>query len=587
MKKTWTILLLPVLFLAQCTKTKLDSSIVPPGGVNQSNSSVRIYNLFGFNMDVSVNNIPLTPYGSASSGNTYGQAIFGGGYFKDGASFTVPNGLLDKQSRIHLVLYPNIPVRQGTAPDNLLQPIDTILTNDPLNPGDYYILSSGHFLAIPRSLAVPQVASHFKIRIINLGAGTDPNNITGPVTLTYADGSTVDPVLTGIAPGVTSAYAELPYGAYEFKLFIAGGGQIDITKQLSIMTNLPNNATAGPKPNWFGYYQPGSPVYLQDKRFSPSKVYEPGGTYNLFVSQNIGQYVDAYGGNEFIPLNSFRILTENSPATNITFARIQGVNALPAAGDVTFKVDGQTLGTAMAFGAHSDFGIFIQGTHVVEADDAQGNMLAQKTINLYANDNITAWLYTNGQTSGICFSANDMSVVNSNVQLQCRFLNLTTNVPFASFLSQSPGGGPFTEANDTLGRPAIGYDPYFNGPPYYNFNLTPGVGNGGGGDSINVQLGQMSYYLGQIQGTNQIVNGPNPFVAIYAFQSSPAVVPGTYLSDVAAISPASFIANPALYSAQSTQPPGEPGVYTIALIGTEGDSTDAFYPRMLVLKHTK
>ncbi len=79
----------------------------------------------------------------------------------------------------------------------------------------------------------PAQAEYFKIRILNSQQENDPLGLTGAVTLTYADGSPVHAKLSNIAPGATSEYVELPYGAYQFKLFATNGMSIDVTKQFS------------------------------------------------------------------------------------------------------------------------------------------------------------------------------------------------------------------------------------------------------------------------------------------------------------------------------------------------------------------
>ncbi len=521
--------------LTSCKKNLVSDTILPVTGLPANNSSIRLFNLFGFPMDVTVNNIPLTAYSqSGTTGVGQGVALFPGGVWNDGTSFTIPYTLINKDGTAKISILPRVYNKSGASP--LPAPADTVLADDPLHPTDYYLLSDGHLHPIARSAAVPSQPFDFKIRVINLSSITDTNNLAGPMTLTYADGSLVDPKLTNVQQGSISDYVELPYAAIEFKLF----ANQNFTQQLSRLPVEPN-------------FQPGSGgggVFDQEARFSPTQTFKPGGVYAVVISQNIIQYFDRFGTVYYVPANSYRIITENSPAVNITYARIQAVNVYPSAGKIDVQVDGRSLGTRGSFGENTDYSIFVQGNHQVQAFDQNGNLLVQQNMLLFPYDNITAWVYENDSVPALCFSANDMNSVHINMQFN--FLNLCSGLPFLTFAADNYGP---LGANLLLGEPVTEN-------PYLAYDLTPGPLN---------------------------PNQPDLFDILRAYASSPGPpvkVPGAYLDHITPIYSRDFVANPAMYSQPALN--GEPGDYTVALIGKMGVAvTDSNAARILILKHSK
>ena len=538
-----------------CKKNFVSDTILPPAGLPANNSSIRLFNLFSTDLDVTVNNIPLTSYSADqnASGVSQGLAIFPSGVWPDGGAFTIPYTLVDKKGQVHISVTP-----RASLSGFPVKGADTILADDQLHPTDYYILSDGRFLAEPRSPAVPTNAYDFKIRVINLGALRDTNHITGPVTVTYADGSKVDPLLTGVLTGQRSDYVELPYTTAALKVFANG----NFSQQLTEIPSVPNFIGQGM-----------IPVYDQEGRFSPHHPFKPGGVYAIVVMPGVFLYRDQFSAPEYVTLNACRIISENSPPVNFTYARVEAVNVLPdlSRGPITVKVDGQPLGAPMDYATHTDYKIFIQGDHQVQAYDKSGVLLVERTLPLFANDNMTVWVYQKNDTPDISFAATDMSTV-QNTQ-QWRIMDLCDGVPWLSLTddltplivhdnSVYPPTTDSSAINVPLGQPVTHN-------PYLNFYVGPEATGSSGSPILPRQT-------------------PN-FTKLRAFSSNPGPpleLPGAYLEDVQSITSSVFIANPGMYT--QPVPAGEPGAYTVALIGkTSVHPPDPAAARFFILKHTK
>lgn len=557
--KALTFLL--IVFCAGCAKKGINDTLVPVGGINSPASSIRLFNFYGFPLDITVNNIPLTSYGSSGSGVGQGLSLLPSGVWGYGSSFTIPTTLLDKNGIAKI----SVQVR-GTPVANFptLKPSDTSMPNNPLQPVDYYLLADGHYHPIPRAITGPPQPSSFRVRVINMAARTDDNGLAGPVTVTYADGSPVDPRLSNIATGASSDYVDMPYGAYEFKIFVNN----DHTRQMTEQPARPNSR-ADAYGGGFIHYQD------QEARFTPVRVFKAGGFYTIFISQNLYDYSDNYGGPpEGGPIwlfeNGYRIITENSPPVNSTYAEIQGVNVCPVDGILTMKIDGQALGQPLGYGQHTDYSILVKGTHTVEVDDASGKKLVQKDITLYPYDNISAWAYMKNDTPDICFSATDMSTVATNIQL--KFLNLCSGLPYLTFTNDV---SLFTNNTTTNGIDSATNNIPLGVPVYTTpYERWPRDLSGG---KVGASVEPMS----------------NPFsLKLRAFQSDigpPVILPGSFLDQVTPLTEQVFIANPDLYASGFYTPaPPEPGAYTIALIGKlQAQKGDPFAPRIFVLKHNK
>lgn len=578
--------------MTACVKTKLNNTIPIVDVSNKSASSIRLFNFYDLNLDMSVNNVPLTSYAATGAqagggGTPLGLSLFPTGSWvseDDGAPFSIPSTLLDKNGNAEVLASPVGGVAYGSVPIHM----DTILTDDPLHPTDYYLLNDGHFRREPRNATPPVDPTHFKIRIVNLGAATDLENIVGPVAAVYADGSPVDDRLTGVTPGQTSDYVELPYGSYGFKLFVAQGGAIDITRQLTELPLAPN-------------YNPCTNLpQLQEAIFSRVRTFKPGGVYSIVVSQNAYSMFDCSTQTRSPQyFNSYRIITDVDPGVNATYAHVQAVNALPGEA-VSVTVDGQPLGGALPYIGSAPAGVaqrpdnttLIQGNHRVEALGADGTVLASASLFLYPYDNYTIWVYptTDGKPA-LLFESNDMTgsayaqdyyiqgqpgVIDDgtngaarrhtyNYALETRFLNLSADVPYLTFTDGDQLLLPtFGGQNDSL-RPYSAYT-----------YLMRGVLPGPNPDVIY----DLEYYSPFQTSTPSGQNEENIIPAqIRAYQSVPGAypqLPGTWLTGIPPLNvQKALVANPAMYSAGHV-PNGENGIYNIALVGKVADGSARF-----------
>lgn len=606
MKLLWTITLL---MLVGCAKTKIDTLLNPTGNEVATNSSVRLFNFYNYNLDITVNNIPLTAYGqSTAQGTQAGLSLFPTGSWlsqDNGNPFFVPNSLVAKDRKVHILIStPPLTLNSTYSASSFsLASIDTTVIDDPLHPYDYYALATGHLLFVPRNTAAPAQPQDFKIRIINQGAPTDPNKLQGPLYVTYADGTPV-PGLGNILPGGASDYVELPYGAYMFRVF----ADSDYTKELAELPVLANfNSCATPTPE------------IQEGIFPRVRTFKPGATYSIVITQNIGIFQACNYATPPVPwpYNAYRIVTEQSPGLNTTFARVDAFNALPTV-PVTVTVDGQPLGGQLAYAGHSDYGIYVQGTHQVQVLNGEGTVLATRSLTLSPYDNYTAWVYQNPSGEpDICFANTDMTstlyqtnsagtvfvgqngyppivppvddgtngsirVLSTPYAWQTRFLNLTPDVPYVTFTNDGTlftgGGNPNVGNGDSVSYAdaSISLSPGFTAPtePFIIFSYICGFGPVG-----NPTNG----FIPDIM--------PYPPTKIRVFQSqsgAEAVAPGAILSGVAPLLGSAYIANPALYPTPGFMPQSEPGIYTTALIGryySATSSQDA--ARLVILKHNK
>jgi hypothetical protein len=590
------LFLLSMAFLGGCTKIKVNNSIPIVDVSNKSASSIRLFNLYDLNLEMAVNNVPLTAFGNTNGqtgngGTVLGLSLFPNGSWAnqvDGAPFYLPSILLDKNGKAEVYTTPS---GGGVTIGGTPALMDTTLQDDPAHPTDYYMLNNGHWKPEPRSATPPIDPTHFKIRIINLGAARDTENIVGPVTAVYADGTHIDPRLEGVLTGQTTDYVELPYGSYEIKLFCSQGGAIDVTRQLTRLPGVPNYNPCVVTPQ------------LQEAIFPGVVTFKPGAVYSIVVSQNQYEMFDcSVQFHNPVLMNSYRIITDVDPGTNATYARVQAVNAL-SGGAVTVTVDGRPLGSALSYigstpadvAQHADYFPFVSGSHRVEALDAGGALLASGMLTLYPFDNYTIWVYpmTEGKPA-LLFVSNDMtgSIYTSNYRpggsetaiddgtngtphretynpaLESRFLNLSTDVPYLTFTADGqmlPTMGPQA---DTLRDPSAYANLMPGVLPVYNPDIIYSVGH------------YVRFYTASQNGGEL---GTVPAL-IRAYQSVPGPLPqlpGTWLPGIPPLDlQKAMVANPALYSAGQA-PNAESGVYTMALVGKVSDGS----ARIVLIKH--
>ena len=577
--------------LAACKKDKSDN--VNNNNLNlikSSNTNIRLFNFTDYDVDMTINNIPLTAYGKKDGNNillpgTGNVTQLGLQYFpkeawkaaEGGSPFTLPTTLLDKN---------------GRADINLLVGglnIDTVLQNNTLQPMDYYLfrrlinnVDSFYFVTLQRESNPPAIAERFKIRILNFGGQEDPLGMYGPVTLTYADGRPVSDKLSNIAPNTASPYIELPYGAYQFKLFMSDGSSIDITKQFTQAPVQPDYQSTLPLP------QPQEGVVV------PVRSYKPGAAYTLLLNPAGMKYNSKYTGNDVTTdaynMNVYRLVTDIAPGVNYAFARVQAANAIPGA-TLNVTVDGTPVSQGLAFGKSDAYKVLTRGDHMVAISDAGGKELARKTLTLYPYDNYTIWAVQKADGSAdIAFAAINMTSSqfepNANLTGYDGSAGVKT-VPYACsvrFLNLSPDLPLLTFTNDYSLMMTLDY--FKNMPFAAACNLASGVVPDVE-PFLNYSIGKRTLGL-----SNPANVGFGELTKLRAYESSTGKypdLPGKLRADIEPLSVReAFIANKAIYTDPSYMPWGEVGVYTVALIGKVTPGAGAGEKaRIMVIKHNQ
>lgn len=530
-------------------------------------------------LNISVNNIQLTAFVAvedrAKPPTTFTQIVqsyFPSGVWNSSSTpLVIPATMLDKNNKARIYIIPGFDnSKNGGTPIIPGLEVDTILQHDPLHPVDYFLLSDGTFKVIPRSVAVPVAPDHFKIRILNLGAADDTLHLGGPVSLTYADGTQISTLLNNVPTGGTSEYVEIPYGTYQFKLFVNG----DRKKQLAEAPIFPY------------FYVCTGTTPPQAKIFPALKTFKPGGTYSVIVTNNTFLYDDCIPESRvYVKANAYRIITENSPPLNISYARVSGINALTDQ-QVAWKIDGKEMGKPLSSGTATDPAIVITGSHTFSVYDAAGKLLAEKKYNFSAADYVSAWVFNKNGTPHILFSSNNMTLTyyngnvpgddgtNGNLNIigagygwQSRFLNLSDDIPYATFTNQD--GESFEQG---ILNPRANYQ-----------NLEPGK-------LIEHESAVISPCLNNT-GTRSMSDAAGfsymPSL-IRVFQSTPGPfgqTPGNWLSAITPLKSQDFIARTDLY--ETGLPVTEAGVYSIALIGKLNGGNAQQKARLIFVKHNK
>jgi hypothetical protein len=563
--KTTYILLAAAAMMSACSK-KLDYSydnrvIQQP----MTASTIRLVNLCGAT-ELSVGGKQLTSYMKPDAEGYYGvdqtKATI---WFPDngrlGATYTIPRELL-KNGRADSIMFSSLSGRNPVPPARPFSAID-----DDAHPNDYYYLRfrpnpdgfPDSFFVVPRGISPAADPAGFKVRLLNLSStnnGGVPAGIfrTGPMSVTLADGTAV-PGLSNIAPGKYSDYVELPYGTYQFKVLDKDGKELTASNSLyntlnpvtgTLMDVLGTPGIGNYKDTWLNY--------------APIKTYQPGGIYTIVVANTYEANIpngNPTGETYKSENNNFRIIADIPEPVNITYARLQGVNA--AAGKkITWQVDGQPLGSTLAFGKQTNYTRYITGTHIVKALGEDGKVLAESKLDLQPADNQTAWLYTgkDGATA-IAFVANNLSGKYFNGTATDNGTNgmYTDIFPFwIRFMNFCPDLAEVTFTQD-------------------NGQLIRGLG-----------LASQHLYLGK-PAVNEsyermLVNFP---YTILAYAAAPGITPGDWLRNIAPVKSRAFIARPELYKTPEL-PQSEPGIYTVALVGsTAANATEK--ARMIIVKH--
>lgn len=480
-----------------------------------------------------------------------------------GRTWRVPQSLFDQKGHLQLTF----DLLEG-FPDPDTNPVyglpDSISIQQGAQPMDYYLgylyYNNSYYLAAKRDETPPSRRDYFKIRVINRAddiaftgnASGNMQDLWGPVTLTYADGTPVSQTTSYVGESVASDYVELPYGKYQFRLLSATGWLIPGGDGTAVIDPPTASEDMG---NFTGNYQ----VY------APILSFQPGASYTIIVYPNKFGYV-TQGAVYPIYQNAFRIIKDNGYSMpNTGFCRTQCVNALPGQDNLDFRLDGTHGIRDIAYGKASDYvDLNAPDSMKVEAVDKNGRVLASMSYPVQANQNYTAYVYPDmAGVPQLAVVANDLSgdaeVTNHGQDMggtwltpdfmpfSKKFLNFCPDIPYATFTLGD--GSPTGRAESDNLQPGLPYPDY----PWYNEKKPD-----------------------------------NPF-GIMVYRSAPNKVPGTWADDIAELHGQDFIANKDLYrNFNGNLPVQEPGFYTIALIGRTGPNVPpSQQAKMIVIKHNK
>ncbi len=569
------MLLIVAFMWGSCAKTKPNfSTSGNQVSTNQiTSSSARIVNLYGYT-DLIVNGTPLTdmlfPQAPGEIINPTPTAWFPT-TGKLGQTYNVPEQFFNAQHTA------NVALLEGYA---VSTPIDTLsrrftVTDNYSSPFDYYDVPyrkgvtqseaniqvySDSVFVIPRPISPAANPTHALVRLLNLSSSPDAANLVGGMRLAYANGSHV---ATGAAdsltsPGNYSGYIEIPYGTYQFKVLTANNVQVPSAQQDVVSNSAGLTITES-----MGTVN-GSPL-----TYAPLVTYQPGGVYTIVVNTN-NDFQVPYG-NQALPSasNSFWIITDITPQANVTYGRVQVANAIPGI-SLNVSVDGQSWPDAVNYPGAGAYQVLVNGTHQVQVSDQSGKVLVSKTLSLNGGDNITAWVYPSPSGSdSIVFVQNNLSgnyynggtgdgsdASTSQFHINCpfwiRFLNLCPDLPYVTF---TQGNGYMWLDNPTYATSALAAQ-----------NLTPG--------------GLPDTYFQYVSGVGYTM--PDQ---IEAYQSQPLILPGDWLSDIPALVAGDFSSGSTLIYPYGLPVNGEPGVYTVALVGRYGSGGTG--AQMIIVKHNQ
>lgn len=572
--KLLSALLLTGVLISSCVKEKeeLRSDNRVTNDARKA-SNIRLVNPIGYNQVV-INGDTLTNYVIIPKSPQYPQWEYPGTtYFPSngrlGSNWAIPRSLLKEDGTAMLKVEMNgfqVPLRT----------LEFKVQEDYSRPMDYYLLTRKEdafvidappsVMPIPRSINPSSKADHFKIRVVNMAArlsdqGAGVENVALPLTLAYADGTTVNAITSNIAPGQYSEYVEVPYGTYQFKILTPAGTQVaahggsrseDAHKTEPATSTITKDTSGRPHAVSTGL------------TYAPIRTYQPGGIYTIVITPKtfIIPYYNGNPGEEVDMIqNGFDVIPDISEPYNYQYARIQWVNALPGSTGITMHMNGRKMDAGLSFAASGSYITTVAEKATFKAIDAAGKEIATTEYQLKSGDNYSAWLYADATGKAmIQIVANNLSGVYTtigsggqdatydrykrNFPLDIRFLNFCPDLPYVTFTGTN--GQPFTAGvNMELAKVPAGSS------PYARFGAT-GV----------------SYQ-------------------VMAYRSSPSVVPGRWLQDIPVVKSEQLIARRELY-VRNKLPVQEPGVYTIALIGGYTSNTpSAQKARMIIVKHTK
>lgn len=566
--KTTHILMAAALLASGCTK-KLDYSY--DNRVNQqpvTGSAMRLVNLAGAT-ELSINGQQLTSYLAPDFEGGYGpDQTRGTRWFPEngrlGTTYTIPAELL-KSGRADSIMFSSLSQKAGAPPPRPFSAVE-----DVNKPTDYYFVRyrpnpagfTDSLFRIPRDISPAVDAAGCKIRLLNLSATPNGNSMPGlfrygPMSVTLADGTAI-PGLSNVAPGTYSGYVELPYGTYQFKVLNSEGKEVPasgsynttnpVTGTLMDLQGTPG--IGGQKDTWL--------------TFAPIRTYQPGGVYTIVVSCAYETKVptgNPNGETTNTENNIFRIIADVSEPVNLSYARVQGVNA--AAGrKVSWQIDGQPLGAELQYTKQTTYNRYITGTHIVKALGEGGQVLAEANLPLQPGDNLTLWCYNRKDgTPAISISANNLSG---------KYFGGTAieDGSYGTFKDAWPFWIRFMNFCPDLDEVTFTAD---NGYPFPNLTTVPNMA------AQHIALGTPVTDNPYVM---MWVNFPN---RVFAYASRPGTLPGDWLRNITPLVSRNFIARPELYKTPEL-PQSEPGVYTVALVGsTAANATEK--ARMIIVKH--
>lgn len=557
------VLLLAVLLLGGSCKKKLDFGYDNRlGRQPMAASSIRLVNLAGAT-ELSIGSIPLTSFIQPDKDGYYGpDRTRGTVYFPEtgrmGTTFLIPQQFVNAAGWVDSILFNSFMGLPESRPFKA--------KDDFNNPHDYYYVRfrpntaalTDSFFDVPRSVSPPVDPSSFKVRLLNLSSTPDGYSVPGlfrkgPMSLAWSDG-TVIPGLQHIAPASWSDYVEIPYGSYQLKVVDAAGREVQGNSSLIL------NPATGTLMDYYGTPGPGgrADTWLT---YAPFKTFQPGGVYTIVVSMNFDCVItngNPNGETTKTEGNTFRILADMTEPVNLTYGRVQAVNAFQGK-EVSWQVNGSPLGGALAFTRQTPFERYITGNYTIKAVDKGGAVLAEKELNLQPGDNITAWLYPdNSGAPAIVLAANNLSAkyYNGNGGEDGSYSMYKDGFPFwIRFLNLCPGLNEVTFTSD-------------NGQAFPVYSGTTA-------NSATQHILQGKAVI-QDPYAQLAINLPGQ---ILAYASSPGVLPGDWLQQIPALQSRDFIARKALYQTPEL-PNREPGFYTVALVGSSPDNA-----RIIIVKH--
>lgn len=572
------ILVLVSIFALSCKRENLDYTFdYRPNPDAEKASNVRLVNL-SENAELIANGDSLTNFFIPPNRIGYippeELTPPGTRYFpKDGRlgqSWTVPQDLFQTDGTIRFrTTFVPIPNKTIASHD-----VEFTVRDSYTAPKDYYLLINHEsrvqhpdkLVEVPRSVTAPARPDHFKIRIINFAKKLMPTssmeNIEGPITLAYADGTPVSNSTTKIASDAWSDYVELPYGTYQFKLLTADGRQIPAVGH-TYYNNIDRfNSTMEMGSGAISRMSSG-------QTYAPVQTFQPGGIYTIVLHPK--EFTWTTGTDDIRELqNGFQIISDISEPLNRTYAQIQLANTIIGQNTVLAAKGQKTVATA--YGAASDYIRVVAGQQHIVLETGSGQVLASLDAELQAGQNYTAWLYTDqdkkvrvllaaNNLAGTIYTGkegggNNASIdrIRSSYMFNFRFLNFCTTLPYATFTNGE--GRPFgTGAMDS------------------GVNMAPGV--------LNI----LQPYTSLLYSASNDVGGPYQFMA---YSSLPTRIPGDWLEQVKPLSSTQLVANPKLYTAVGRKVPlHEPGVYSIAVIGDLKGTKETDKAKFMVVKHTK